>query len=139
MIMVRYHFLDRKLATLDVTNPKIINVTQYPDIQDLMLIADIGMTDYSSWIYDYFFTKKPGFLYVPDLEEYEEKDREFLFPLEITPFPIAKTNEALQKNIEEFDLEQYQRDYQKFYDKMECYEDGHAAERIVEKLKEIMV
>lgn len=139
VIMVRYHFLDRKLATLDVTNPKIINVTQYPDIQDLMLIADIGMTDYSSWIYDYFFTKKPGFLYVPDLEEYEEKDREFLFPLEITPFPIAKANEALQKNIEEFDLEQYQRDYQKFYDKMECYEDGHAAERIVEKLKEIMV
>lgn len=138
VIMVRYHFLDRKLANLDETNPNIINVTQYPDIQDLMLIADIGMTDYSSWIYDYFFTKKPGFLYVPDIEEYESKDREFLFPIEDTPFPIAKTNEELCAQIRCFDEEKYKRDYQKFSDQMACYEDGHATERIVEKLKEIM-
>ncbi len=138
VIMVRYHFLDRKLANLDESNPNIINVTQYPDIQDLMLIADIGMTDYSSWIYDYFFTRKPGFLYVPDIEEYESKDREFLFPIEETPFPIAKTIHELCKQIENFDEEKYQRDYQTFSDKMACYEDGHATERIVNKLKEIM-
>lgn len=138
VIMVRYHFLDRKLANLDMTNPNIRNATDYPDIQDLMLIADVGVTDYSSWIYDYFFTKKKAMLYVPDIEEYEAKDREFLFPIETTPFPIAKTNEELCENIKKFDEEKYQQDYQKFYDKMECYEDGHAAERVVEKLKEIM-
>lgn len=138
IIMVRYHFLDRKLASLDSSNPNIRNATDYPDIQDLMLITDIGVTDYSSWIYDYFFTKKPGFLYVPDIEEYETKDREFLFDIAITPFPIGKTNEELCDRILHFDEEKYSRDYQSFYDKMECYEDGHAAERIVEKLKEIM-
>lgn len=138
VIMVRYHFLDRKLKMLNGEEENVINVTDYTDIQDLMLVADIGMTDYSSWIYDYFFTKKPGILYVPDIEEYEEKDREFLFPIESTPFPIAKTNEELVEQIRKFDQEKYDRDYQAFYDKMECYEDGHAAERVVEKLKEIM-
>lgn len=138
VIMVRYHFLDRKLLNLNTDNPNIVNVTEYPDIQDLMLVTDIGMTDYSSWIYDFFFTKKPSFLYVPDLDDYVTKDREFLFPIETTPFPIAKSNKQLCKKIREFDEEKYLADYQQFHDKMECYEDGHAAVRIVEKLKEIM-
>lgn len=138
VIMVRYHFLDRKLAALDAFNPNIINATNYPDIQDLMLVADIGMTDYSSWIYDYFFTEKPGFLFVPDIEEYEAKDREFLFPIEDTPFPIAKTNQELFDRIKNFDEEKYKKDYQKFSEQMACYEDGHAAERLVDKLEEIM-
>jgi len=138
LIMVRYHFLDRLYANLDKTNNNIVNVTNYPDIQDLMLVADIGLTDYSSWIYDYFFTKRPGFLYVPDIDLYTEKDREFLFPIETTPFPIGKTNKALCEKILNFDEEQYKKDYQVFYDKMQCYEEGHACERLVEKLKEIM-
>lgn len=137
-IMIRYHFLDRKLDTIPKKNPYIINVTAYPDIQDLMLLADIGITDYSSWIYDYFFTKKPCFLYVPDLDEYQEKDREFLFPLETTPFPIAKTNTQLCANIESFDWKNYQNDYRTFCEKMMCYEDGHATDRITSKLIEIM-
>lgn len=137
-IMVRYHFLDRKLECLDRDNPNIIDATTYPDIQDLMLIADIGVTDYSSWIYDYFFTKKLGMLYVPDLDAYVEKDREFLYPIEETPFPIAKTMEELCEAIRNLDQTKYEKDWQAFHDKMGCYEDGHAAERIVEKLKEIM-
>lgn len=138
MIMVRYHFLDRMYANLNKSNPNIINVTTYPDIQDLMLVADIGVTDYSSWIYDYFFTKRPCFLYVPDIDAYTKKDRDFLFPIETTPFPIGKTNEALCEQILNFDEEKYKKDYDVFCDKMQCYEDGHAAERLVEKLKEIM-
>lgn len=138
VIMVRYHFLDRFYSNLDKSNPNILDVTSYPDIQDLMLVADIGLTDYSSWIYDYFFTKKPGFLYVPDIDIYTEKDREFLFPIEITPFPIGKTNKALCEKILNFDEKRYEKDYQVFYDKMQCYEEGHASERLVEKLKEIM-
>lgn len=138
VIMVRFHFMDRKLKSLDSGNPNVINATDYPDIQDLMLLADIGMTDYSSWIYDYFFTKKPGFLYVPDIKEYTKKDREFLFPIETTPFPIAKNPRELCEQIISFDEEKYDIDYKEFYQKMNCYEDGHAAERVVEKLKEIM-
>ncbi|KAB1438251.1 CDP-glycerol glycerophosphotransferase family protein [Candidatus Galacturonibacter soehngenii] len=138
VIMVRYHFMDRKLKSLDAGNPYVINATEYPDIQDLMLLADIGVTDYSSWIYDYFFTKKPGFLYVPDIEEYTKKDREFLFPIEITPFPIAKNQRELCDQIACFDEKKYDIDYQRFYQEMNCYEDGHAAERVVDKLKEIM-
>ena len=138
VVMVRYHFLDRKVKGLAALGGRIINVTSYPDIQDLMLVTDIALTDYSSWIYDYFFTKKPGLIYAPDLDDYVEKEREFLFPLESTPFAIAKNNDQLIENIKNFDENQYREKWQEFSDRMNCYEDGNAAKRFVDKLEEIM-
>ena len=47
----------------------IVDVTDYPDMQDLLEFADIMITDYSSSIWDFCITRKPAFLYVPDLSK----------------------------------------------------------------------
>lgn len=114
-----------------------IDVTDYPDMQELMLIADIGITDYSSWIYDYMLMKRPGFIYAADIKEYND-GRGFYYPLEETPFPIAETDKELVNNILTFNEEKYQSDLEKFLIDKGSVEDGYACKRTVEKIHEIM-
>ena len=82
----------------------IIDVSLYPDIQELLYIADIAITDYSSCIFDFMLSKKPGFIFATDIEKYDN-ERGFYYPLEETPFPIARNTDELIKNIENFDRE----------------------------------
>ena len=44
-----------------------------------MLIADVGITDYSSWICDYLLTKKTGFIFATDMQNYNT-ERGFYYP-----------------------------------------------------------
>ena len=41
----------------------IIDATNYSDIQELMVSSDALITDYSSCIYDFMLSRKPGFIY----------------------------------------------------------------------------
>ena len=47
-----------------------INVSTYPDMQELLLISDYLITDYSSTMWDFALQEKPGFMYTPDLDVY---------------------------------------------------------------------
>ena len=76
----------------------IVNMTDYSDMQDLLYIADILITDYSSSIWDYSILKKPAFLYTPDLKEYLF-DRGFYTPIESWPYTFSETIDGLCKNI----------------------------------------
>ncbi|MCI8326330.1 MAG: CDP-glycerol--glycerophosphate glycerophosphotransferase, partial [Lachnospiraceae bacterium] len=109
----------------------------YPDMQELILGVEVGITDYSSWIFDYVLLKKPGFIYAPDLKYYDV-ERGFYYPLKSTPFPLGKSNTELKKVIEEFDNEKFLKDVEKFLEEKGCIEDGQASKRIVQKMREIM-
>lgn len=115
----------------------IINATDYPDIQELLVTSDVAITDYSSCIFDFMLSRKPAFIYAEDIEKYKQY-RGFYYPLESTPFPIAQNNEELAKNIESFDYENYRQKVEMFLEDKGCYEDGHAAERVVDLIEEIM-
>lgn len=76
----------------------VVNLTEYPDMQDLLYIADVLITDYSSSIWDYSIMKKPAFLYTPDLKEYLE-DRGFYTPIDTWPYPFSETIDGLCETI----------------------------------------
>ncbi len=138
VIFLRLHFHDRKRRLAKGFFPEnVITVTDYPDMQDMLMTADAGITDYSSWAYDYVLTRRPLFIFATDLEEYNN-ERGLYFPLESTPFPVADCNEELLRNVRQFDDARYQKRIDEFLEDKGCVEDGHAAERVVEKLKEIM-
>lgn len=65
---------------------QIVKADAYPDIQELLAAAQVVITDYSSCIFDFLLTVRPGFLFVPDLEHYDQ-ERGFYYKLEETPFP----------------------------------------------------
>jgi len=112
----------------------VINVSFYPDIQELLVAADVAITDFSSCIFDFMLSKKPAFIFATDIDDFNTT-RGFYYPLETTPFPIAKNNQELAYNILNFDNEKYIQDVEKFLIDKGCIEDGHASERVVELIQ----
>ncbi|MBR4461212.1 MAG: CDP-glycerol glycerophosphotransferase family protein [Erysipelotrichaceae bacterium] len=119
-------------------NPQVINVTEYPDMQELAAITDIAITDYSSWIYDFILSRKPGFLFATDLDEYQKKDRGFYYPITETPFAICRTNDELIRSIETFNKKEYLEKLEAFLDDKGCFDDGKASERVADKILELL-
>lgn len=137
MILNRYHFkVANALKNVKEIreNPNILAGNTYPDIQELMLASDIGITDYSSWICDFVLTGKPGFIYANDLKNYD-KERGFYYPLDSTPFPIAENNSQLISSIKNFDSQTYDIKAKEFLEARGCKETGTAAKQVVELIK----
>ena len=114
----------------------VLDANDYPDIQELMMAIDVGITDYSSWIFDYVLRRKPGFLYTPDLERYDQA-RGFYYPIEESPFPVCRTNEILKQAICDFSYDSFERNVADFLARRGCVDDGHASERIVDMMEKI--
>ena len=137
-VLIRLHPTVRKEASKYLAgNPYIINVTSYPDIQELLLISDAAITDYSSWIYDYMLTRKPGFIYATDVDMYSN-ERGLYFPLRSTPFPVAANNRELIENIMNFDQDKYEKGVSAFLEGKGCMEDGHASERAADLICQLV-
>ena len=117
-------------------NDLIVDASLYPDIQELLVASDVAITDYSSCIFDFMLSRKPAFIFATDIEEYNN-DRGFYYPLESTPFPVAR-NEELCENIKNFDYEKYKKEVEEFLKEKGCIEDGHASERVVDLIERIM-
>ena len=109
----------------------------YPDMQQLMAATDIGITDYSSWAYDYILTRRPMFLYCPDLSYYEG-GRGFYYPIETTPFPISKDQDEMIAQIAAFDNNEYLNKVEAFLEDKGCYEEGKASERSADAILKII-
>lgn len=137
-VLTKYHPTVSKYVNKKAKRSLGINVTDYPDIQELMLIADVAITDYSSWIYDFMLSRKPCFIFAADLDHYCEKERGFCYPLETTPFGIAKNNEELVNAIRSFDANEYERDLDAFLLGKGCIDDGHAAERVADLIESVV-
>ncbi|MGO4385535.1 bifunctional glycosyltransferase/CDP-glycerol:glycerophosphate glycerophosphotransferase [Specibacter sp. RAF43] len=57
------------------TNAMVLDVSDYPELNDLILASDSLVTDYSSIMFDYAITDKPTRFLAPDLNEYENHTR----------------------------------------------------------------
>lgn len=140
-ILMRHHFHNRKkkIDGIDDIDQKeyVIDATRYIDMQELLCVADIGISDYSSWLCDFVLTGKPAFIYAVDIDEYDT-ERGLYYPLETTPFPIAINNEELIDNILHFDQKEYEKKAHMFVKEKGCIDDGNASERIVRVIQKLM-
>lgn len=110
-----------------------VDATYYPDIQELLVAADVVITDYSSLMWDFSLQRRPVFLYQNDERDYKN-DRGFYSPVSEWPYPRAHTQEELADAIMNFDYNMYKKDLNNFLEKYGSCDDGHAAERVVERI-----
>ena len=110
---------------------KIIDVTKYNDIQELIISTNILITDYSSCIFDMAMLHKPAFIYASDMRDYIE-NRGLYFDIRELPFPFAETNSKLIENIKNFNNEKYQKELKKYFEKVGLKESGNAAKKIAD-------
>lgn len=115
----------------------VFDVSEYDDVQELLVISDIAITDYSSCVFDFILSRKPAFIYANDIDKYDQ-ERGFYYPLSETPFLIAKNNNELHSNIINYDDAIYQERLEKFLQDKGCIDDGKATERIVNLIERII-
>ena len=81
-----------------------IDVSDHPDINELMLVSDVLVTDYSSAIFEFALLDRPMVFFAPDYEAYE-RERGFYFDYRTgVPGPIFETTEALAAYLRAGDL-----------------------------------
>lgn len=115
---------------------KVINVSLYSDMQDLLLISDVLITDYSSTMFEFYLMNKVVFLYATDVENYES-ERGLYFSFESIPFPKAKTLEDLLKVIEDFDRNKYDQKVDVFMQSIGFTETGVACQKLFSRMSAI--
>lgn len=102
-------------------------------INELYLISDLLITDYSSVFFDYSILKKPILFYMFDLEDYDKNIRGFYIDINKLPGPIIKDEDILLEqiiNIANIEI-QYEDKYKRFTKEICLLEDGHASERVI--------
>ncbi len=119
----------------------VLDVSSYPDIADLYLAADVLVSDYSSAVYDFAVTGKPILLFAPDLDRYRDSVRGMYFDYEDwAPGPVSTTQDGLAAGL--VDLEgvaaKYDERYRGFVQRFCPHEDGHAAERVADRLRSVL-
>lgn len=134
IILFRSHWLVANLFDFEKYKDFIYNVSDYDDIDELYVVSDLLITDYSSVFFDYANLKRPILFYMYDLEEYRDNIRGFYLNIEELPGPILKTEEELIENIKTISEDFYNEKYKKFNDKFNYLDDGQASKRVVDKI-----
>lgn len=127
--LIRSHHAVKHNARI---SEQFIDASVYPDMQDLLIVADSLITDYSSCIFDFALTKKPGFLFAPDLENYRQ-NRGFYTDISEWAFAFSKNNEELCELINTYDELIAIKKCQKYLEDIGSFEKGSSLEHI-EKL-----
>ena len=132
-VLIRLHpnFLGSSVdRSLLFSNENLLEATTYNNFNDLIIASDMMISDYSSCMFDFAFTKRPCFIYAVDSEKYE---RGFYMNLRDLPFPFAEDNEQLLCNILNFNIKAYQSSLQKCMDNMfGTFDTGHATKAVVD-------
>ncbi|WP_404392499.1 CDP-glycerol glycerophosphotransferase family protein [Humibacillus xanthopallidus] len=133
VLLVRGHSNTPGLG--DATAANVVDVSRYPDITELMLVADVLITDYSSMMFDFASTRRPMLFLTPDLAEYAGSTRGFYLDFaDIAPGPLlSSTDEVLRSLTSLAQLETaYAARYDTFRTTFAPRDDGSAAARVVD-------
>ena len=113
-VVVRLHpNISNKFKQLSLRDEGIIDGSDYPDLQELLLATDLLISDYSSLMFDYMLTKKPCFIYASDICDYKN-DRNFYFDITDAPFSLSTSVDELVNSILTFNIDEYEKNIERF-------------------------
>jgi CDP-glycerol glycerophosphotransferase len=131
-VLVRGHNYNLREGFAPLTG-KVWDVSDYPEINDLLLAADVAVLDYSSIRFDWLITGKPVVFFVPDLENYLSS-RKVLFDYPPTaPGPLlGHTTEVAEALLDlESVISEYAAARELFNKEFNRLHDGQATERVI--------
>lgn len=133
VFIVKMHpFIMEKLPIPEQYADCILDASEYREINDILFISDLLITDYSSVIYELSLLKKPMLFYAFDLDGYIES-RDFFEPYEdIVPGKIVRTFDALMDALEAEDYDFYK--LEGFVRKNFKYLDSGSTDRVIDRL-----
>lgn len=114
----------------------MIDLTDYEDMQELLLAADAMINDFSSSMWDFMLTGRPSFLFALDLQHYVETT-EVYTPVSEWPFPKSVNNDELERNILNFNAEEYSASCRRHYEALGGCETGEAAKLVCGRIDQV--
>lgn len=141
IFIIKKHPLDKYLSVPDYfSNIKDLSKT-VGDVQELLVITDFLISDYSGIIADFAITNRPILLYMYDLETYKEKCRDFYYNIEeILPKPFIYNQVDLLNRIKDMrwmNEESYIESYSQYKNKFHKYLDGNSSKRVMDEIKKL--
>lgn len=133
VILFRPHYFVASQFDFAKYEGRVFNVAGVDDVNQVYLISDMLITDYSSVFFDYAILRRPILLFMYDLELYQNQLRDFYIDLKELPFPILRTQEQLEEAI----LDQFQggfqfsEGYRRFNQTYTPMDDGQASHRVL--------
>lgn len=134
-IVIRLHPRIKEASKYIKNLDQFIDATSYDDVQELIAVCDLLITDYSSTMFEAMIADKKVILYANDIESYED-ERGMYFKWEELPFPLCKNQEELMKAISRNQEICNEKDINYFKEKIGLYENGLACKKIVEYIME---
>lgn len=105
----------------------VLDFTEYPEVNDLLIVADVLISDYSSISLDYCIMEKPMICFGYDYDEYK-KNRGFYYDLEREmPNGVMRTEEQVIQHLKVLDSEAEARKTRQFKNRHCEYGDGNAS------------
>lgn len=111
-----------------------LDVSAHPDMRELLLAADVLVTDYSSAMFDFALTGRPMLFFTYDLADYRDRVRGFCFDFAAAaPGPLLESTAAVAHALSDLDAvaRRHAGAYAAFVARFCPLDDGHAAERAV--------
>ena len=132
--LYRAHYLSEGID-LQAVKDRIIDVTAYPEMSELLLAADMLLTDYSSCAFDYILTGRPALFFASDWEEYLST-RGVYFDIHDAPLMLAEDQEGLEGLIRELTPERIRQNCQSLREYFGCHETGRATDAVCDYIIE---
>ncbi len=110
----------------------VIDVSDYPQLNDLLVVTDLLITDYSSIPFEFALLNKPMIFFAYDLEEYADSRGFWENYQQLVPGPVVNNTDVLVQCIREnyFELHQVKL----FADQWNQYSRGYSSERLIETI-----
>lgn len=129
IIIKRHFFINDKFRIPPEYSDFIMNLDASEDINDLLFITDILITDYSSTVFEASLLDIPMIFYAFDLDNYIS-ERSFYFEYKnFIPGKITYTQNGIISSIKNNDFEEFK--IKEFRSKFFKYHDGKSSERVV--------
>ena len=137
IILLRMHYLITNNINIEKYKGFVYDYSQGYDIQELYLVSDILITDYSSVMFDYSNLNRPIIFFTYDIEQYRDALRGFYFDFEEeAPGPLVVDTEGVIECLKSIDdiNKQYKNKKEKFYNKFCHIDDGNKAKEILDAI-----
>ena len=120
---------------------RVVDVTDHPEINELILASDVAVLDYSSLRFDVAIAGKPMVFLVPDLDEYAGGVRGFLFPFtESAPGPLVRESDEVVEQVRDVAVlaAHWSAELAAFNATYNPWQDGQAAARVADRILDLL-
>lgn len=137
MIIIKHHpFVEMKHPVDASVKDRVLDLSTESEINDLLFITDLLITDYSSVIFEASLLNIPMLFYAFDLEDYVV-NRDFYYPFKnFVPGKIVRNVDQIVESIGQDDYEQEKVETFKhrFFDQL----DGKSSERVADFIMNLL-